>query len=89
MTQQSGLDVLFLERFLQERVFLQVKHAQTEVHGSIQIPGQLVQLIFLQWLTRDGGASLVVDRPIALSFREGTMGRLGRHGAEIGWIDSF
>ena len=79
MTQQTWLDVLFLQRLLEKRVLLEVEHTKTKVQSGVEIPGELVDFIFAQRLASHGRARLVVDRPLVLAVGERALGHFGRH----------
>lgn len=63
MAEQSRLDVLLLEWFLQEGVFLEVEHAQAEVHAGVEVAGEFVEFVIVEGLFVDGGAGFGVDGP--------------------------
>jgi hypothetical protein len=79
VTQQTWLDVLNLQRLLKQRVLLEVEHTKTKVQSGVKVPGELVELIFAQWLAGYGRACLVVDRPLVLPISERALGHFGRH----------
>lgn len=78
MAQQSRLEVLLLERLSEQRILLEIEHAETQVHGGMEPLGHLVDLILAQRLLVDGRARLGVDGPSVLLFGQ-AVGSISRH----------
>jgi hypothetical protein len=50
VSKETRLDVFNLERFLEQRVFSKVEHAQAQVHAGMEVTVDLVDLILAERL---------------------------------------
>lgn len=69
MSQQSRLDMLLLQWLLQQWVLSQIQHSQAQIQGSVEVAGELIELIFAERLLIDGGSCLGVYGPFVLFVR--------------------
>jgi hypothetical protein len=62
MSEKPRLDVLSLERFLQQRVLTKVEHTQAQVHAGMEVAVDLVDLILAERLIGHGSSGSAIGR---------------------------
>jgi hypothetical protein len=62
MTQQSSLEVLDLEWFLEKCIFAEIQHAQTQIQTGLEVLVIFAELLFAQRLPADGRSSNAIGR---------------------------
>jgi hypothetical protein len=76
MSKETRLDVLDLERFLQQRVLTEVEHTQAQVHAGMEVTVHLVDLILAERLVGHSSPGSAIGREtLCLGHRESCVGK--------------